>query len=349
MSRPRNTNADRPAARGFTLIEILVVIAIIGMLVALLLPAVQAAREAARRSQCENNLKQIGLALHGYQDTHACFPQGRLISHDPRYMVVGSPCAGPLDRSFLIAILAYTEQAPLFHSINHSVTILGFENSTIHSTSIGIFACPSDPDSGHPRRGFLDEPLPGPVPDFASVSFTSYAGMMGSVYTRALPDPLQGCSVNPHEIARTNGCINDLAPLTLASVIDGLSYTLVVAEKATTILRKADDPSHPRIAEQEGWWFLGEVGLTLVTATHPPNAYKKTPTSYSGVWVSSASSLHPGGVNGLLGDGSVRFIKETIDSTPLDPSTGWPVGLMPGVWQKLATRNGGEVLANDSY
>ena len=97
----RSASSGKKVARGFTLIELLVVLAIIGILIALLLPAVQAAREAARSAQCRNNLKQIGLALHGYHEAIGCFPQGRLLKHDARFMISGIPCMGVVDRSFL--------------------------------------------------------------------------------------------------------------------------------------------------------------------------------------------------------------------------------------------------------
>lgn len=334
------------ARGGFTLIELLVVISIVGLLIALLLPAVQAAREAARRAECTNNLKQIGLALHGYHGLHDSLPQGRVVIHDSRYSVSGIPCSGPIDRSFLVAILPYLEQAPLYHAINHGAWILGPENRTIRSTVVGTYACPSDPDSGRPRAGLLGEATPPPVPDLASVTSTSYAGVIGSTYSSALPDPTRLCVVDPKAVAAANGCINDLAPISFASITDGLGSTLIVAEKSTTILRGSADPE---VAEfRAAWWFMGAYGHTLLSAYHPPNAYKKTPASSAQAWQTSASSLHPGGVNGLMGDGSVRFIKDSIQSTPLNPA-GIPLASPSGVWQKLSTRNGAEVLDGESY
>lgn len=328
------------------MIELLVVITVIGVLIALLLPAVQAAREAARRVDCTNNLRQIGLALHGYHDLHNSLPQGRVVMHDPRYMIAGIPCSGTIDRSFLVSILPHAEQTSLYNAINHNVSIFGPENLTIRSTVIGAYACPSDPDSGRPRPGFSNEPFPSPVPDLTSATSASYAGVMGSRVSNALPSPTRGCFVDPKAVADANGCINDLAPITFASVTDGLSSTMVVAEKSTTILRDSSDPQ--TVENRAGWWFLGETGYTLVVASYPPNAYKKVPPSNGFAWECTASSLHPGGINGLMGDGSVRFFKDSIQSTPLT-SEGIPLASPDGVWQKLSTRNGSEIIANDDY
>jgi prepilin-type N-terminal cleavage/methylation domain-containing protein len=113
--------------RGFTLIELLVVIAIIGVLIALLLPAVQAAREAGRRSQCANNLKQLGLAIHGYLDVHGVMPLGSFKLPPP---VGGDPCMGGHEAGVFIAMLPLLEQAPLFNAFNSGVHYETAPNTT---------------------------------------------------------------------------------------------------------------------------------------------------------------------------------------------------------------------------
>ena len=335
-SRTRRLRGDAIAGdrRGFTLIELLTVIGIIALLVALLLPAIQSAREAARRAQCVNNLKQIGLALHGYHDTLGCFPPGRIISLDPRYKVPNVPCWGPIDQSFLVSILAYAEQNTLFNAMNHGTWIVGFENSTAHSASIGIYACPSDPESGNPRAGDLGEATISPIPSLAAVTSTSYAGMMGTSFARALADPHKGCTIDPQAVVASNGCLNDVSPITFASIGDGLSQTAIVAERSTSILRNMDKSIFPLVSEHSGWWFMGELGYTLITSAQPPNAYKNASNTQLATWLSSASSQHMGGVNILFGDGSVRFIKESI---------------APVLYQALSTRAGSEPFGADGF
>ena len=159
----------RPA--GFTLIELLVVIAIIGVLVALLLPAVQMAREAARRTQCTNNLKQIGIALHGYHDVHNTFPSGGWIA------VSGQPATQNMNTGWSASVLPWLEQRPLFDSLNLSVVYDNPANSTATYTVLQVYLCPSEP-----RKSFWNR-YPGDQFDHADAD---YGGMYGE---RGLSSP----------------------------------------------------------------------------------------------------------------------------------------------------------------
>jgi prepilin-type N-terminal cleavage/methylation domain-containing protein/prepilin-type processing-associated H-X9-DG protein len=349
MNGVARTSARRRES-GFTLIELLVVIFIIGLLAALLMPAVQSAREAARRARCVNNLRQIGLALHTYHDSHGSLPPGLLDNFDPRYPSSSKlPCGqATIDKSFLVMILPGLEQTALYNAINQSLNIESRENRTIFTVSVGVFACPSDPASGHPRHADLsvmvEEGMATPEEQL-SASFTSYGASIGSLLPFAGSDIGTPCTPDPRAAAQFNGAFG-VSTIGLAAVTDGLSNTVFVAERATTPLRKWPD----RIYSDRGRYFEGSMGGTLFSSFAPINAFRKINLPLH----QSASSLHPGGVNALMGDGSVRFVKETIDSWPFDPLTGFPQGAernlggfwsnlpRPGLWQALCTRAGGE-------
>ncbi len=260
---------------GLTIIELLVAISIISLLIGLILPGLQSARETARRAQCANHLKQFGLALQAYEDTFGSLAPGRIKSYDPRYAGSNPPCTSTIvDKSLEVFTLGFMEQTVLFNAVNQSLAIIAGENRTAHSIVVSTFACPSDPMAGWAR------PLnPGAlatygIPDPAYMVFTSYAGMIGSLPVLAQPLPSNKCVVPAELIVQCNGVFNDLSPMRVASVIDGLSNTIFVAEKATTILQAAAaiKPAYP---VQHGWYVTGNWGDTLVTALYPPNACDK--------------------------------------------------------------------------
>ncbi|HVX14140.1 MAG TPA: DUF1559 domain-containing protein [Pirellulales bacterium] len=197
----------RPTA--FTLIELLVVIAIIGILVALLVPAVQAARESARRSQCIDNLRQIGIALHAYHDTFRTFPSGGWIKST-------DPTTANMNIGWSAVILPWLEQEPLFRQLNFNVPYNAAANSQPGYTVLPIYICPSEP-----RTTFWNR-APGDNYDFADAD---YGGMYGP---RALSFP---SDVNnpPRGVMIFN------QPISLAQVRDGASQTLQVGEAPEAI------------------------------------------------------------------------------------------------------------------
>ncbi len=328
------------ARDGFTLIEVLAVLGLIALLFAMILPAVQSAREAARRTRCLNNLRELGLALGSYHEALGSLPPGRMFMIDP-IIEYGLP-----DKSYCTQILPFLDQQPVYAAINQSLSIYRVANSTVYSMLVRSLVCPDDVHSRAPRPFYLSYgsgswPDPSPVVGSSLIiARTSYGGCEGSRF---------GTSLGPasHPPA-SNGCLGFTSPVRFSSITDGLSTTMLVMEKATSPLRaRADLDSHEYF--DSGVWFIGDVTQTLATAWYPPNAFKLVPPGQENVWAASGSSLHPGGLNILMADGSARFVKETISTWRFSPTLGGPIdpASSGGVWQALATRNGGELI--DSY
>ena len=341
---------------GFTLIELLVVIAIIAVLVGLLLPAVQAAREAARRSQCSNNLKQLGLAIHGYHDAFGALPPGRILTYDPRYAGSNPPCTAPaVDKSVALFLLPFLEQTSLYNTINHDLTIFGWENTTVHQTPLSVLSCPSDPDAAGTRALPPDALAPYAPGESHQMAFTSYSFCYGAEDVDALPRPDKRCVVAPAVLAQNDGVFNDTGPIRFSGVTDGLGTTLFASEKAVTNFRRLD-PFFANLSTMRGWTVSNNWGDSLMTTFYPVNMNKVVAAAAGVAHTKAATSLHPGGVHGLMGDGSVRFVRDGINSWAFDPTTGQPAGATfaaagnwkglpaPGVWQVLATRSGSEVI-----
>jgi prepilin-type N-terminal cleavage/methylation domain-containing protein/prepilin-type processing-associated H-X9-DG protein len=351
----RSHSLTRPS--GFTLIELLVVIAIIAILIGLLLPAVQAAREAARRAQCTNNLKQIALAAHNYLDTNGTLPQGmpfQVNANNPSGTAFG---VVPTSQSLFVALLPYLEQQPMFNATNFSVNMYNAHNFTVNGTGLSVVWCPSDVRVSEPRTlpdGWMLDP------GATTMRYTSYAGCTGTWmlwYQQDFPPQ-----------RKMNGLFYIRSAVTLASITDGASNTLAFSERAHTML---DDES----ALVWQWWTSGNYGDTLFCTLYPMNPFRKvdgliadenadnTGDDRQAPFIISASSMHAGGANVAFMDGSVRFLKDTIDSWRQDPKTLLPVGLTfdpngpykvapgtrRGVYQALSTRNGDEVVSADAY
>ena len=338
--------------RGFTLIELLVVIAIIGALIALLLPAVKAAREAARRSQCANNLKQLGLAIQGYLDTQGVMPLG---SFKLSPALAGDPCKGGHEAGVFIAILPSLEQGQLFNAFNSSVHYETASNSTVNGTGLRVLWCPSDGLVSQADSKHFGWP----------VRFCSYMGSSGPWNS---PPENRGptCSIQDFQtlLGQANGVIFYYSSVRLAGVTDGTSNTLLFGEHAYG--------KNPAIELPDwGRWFSGNYGDTMFTTMFPMNPQNRIPDvpnqALYGVDINpsiqAASSYHPGGAQFAFCDGSVRFVKDTIDCAPFDAATGLPRGwslaanglysVNPpgrvGIYQALSTRSGGEVVSADSY
>jgi prepilin-type N-terminal cleavage/methylation domain-containing protein len=302
-----------PRRRGFTLVELLVVIAIIGILIALLLPAVQAAREAARRSQCSNNLKQIALGMHNYHDVYKTLPIGCF-----------SCCWG----TWKVPILPFIEQEALFeqyaegpkctdvipnrygHAVNLPVTT---------QRGLSAFYCPSD----EPNSPIGEIQSHNYVVNFGNTGYGQQANLNGVIFRRA---PFRGVP--------TSRCLNgtDQYSFKFATITDGTSNTYLASE---VIIGQGRD------LRGFSWWSDASQFTTylppntplpdrIYTAyycnNNPPNppcaqSTATDPTMFA------ARSKHPGGVQAAKCDGSVDFVSETIDLA---------------IWRARSTTQGGE-------
>jgi prepilin-type N-terminal cleavage/methylation domain-containing protein/prepilin-type processing-associated H-X9-DG protein len=331
---------------GFTLVEAIVVIAIIGVLVALLLPAVQAARESARRIQCAGNLKQLALACHSYADVHGTLPIGIPRMYDPDL----SLNFFHESQSIFVSTLAQLDQQPLFDAVNFSRHIYASANSTVLATGLEVLWCPSDPSI----RMEVEYPL-FEDPFKEKIRFSSYAGCTGIWYPdlSSFPEPM-----NCARVAQINGLFTADRGISFAEITDGTGQTMLLSERAHGLLT-GDDFRYWH------WWADSVSVDTRFWTIFPLNPFRKipdTPETFSSAFTSAASSFHPNGAYFAFADGSVRFLKDSIDSWPTD-GTGYPLGVSEdsrgffhvkpgtrlGIYQMLSTRAGNESIAADAY
>jgi prepilin-type N-terminal cleavage/methylation domain-containing protein/prepilin-type processing-associated H-X9-DG protein len=334
---------------GFTLIELLVVIAIIALLIGLLLPAVQAARGAARKLQCANNLKQLALAFHAYHDLHGIFATSFNYTSDAR-----NPGAGPTTGwGWRVSLLPFVEQQPLYSALNQNMSIWNAENTTVYDVALGVYTCPSDPAVN--QRQTLPAGQNSPLyPGIVYMHYSSYCASAGTWFQQvAVNDPtLQTRAAN------SNGVVFQMSQVSIAGITDGTSNTIMIGEWAYGKLTPLE-----RILWH--WWpgsTAGDATFTTLFPLNPDGKCQNTGNRFNSSWTGAAGSYHPGGANFAFCDGAVRFIKDTINTMPYNDDTcvatsvvydGTLYSVMPrsqfGIYQALSTRSGGEVMSGDSY
>jgi prepilin-type N-terminal cleavage/methylation domain-containing protein/prepilin-type processing-associated H-X9-DG protein len=321
---------------GFTLIELLVAITIVGVLIALLLPAVQSAREAARRSTCQNNLKQIGIALANYEVAKGVYPFG-----------VGG--GGPPGReprwSTQSQLLPELEQIAVFSALNFSGvpwlqdSVYSPANQTALRTRLEIFICPSDTDA-------IQDPV-----GMAHINYRANAGTLPRNLAKDVPIP-GGTAFN-------DGAFWFQGAVRVAEIRDGTAQTAIFSERCLGNSARRDplsdyyltstsidscrnvSPTTPRLTDRFAWsggrWGDGNMLFTRyhhILTPQAPSCLLGGTQDYGSLVVVTATSRHPGGVNLLCADGSVHFVKQTIAQS---------------VWQALGTIAGAEIVGSDQY
>jgi len=337
---------NRSGKRGFTLVELLVVIAIIGVLIALLLPAVQQAREAARRMQCSNNLKQLGLALHNYHDTFGSFVPRRQ-----------GPATSSGRLSGLIGLLPFIEQNAMYNQIkagdasNPPFGPTPWTGWTPWNVAPTAYLCPSATTESSRRDAV----------NYMFSAGDTIQGSDSSQNNRGVFSAIQGVGMN----AITDGTSNTIA------MSERLITDFGIGDKTNVQVRRGtatgfsdihDDPSQCSaqangrlfndssiVKGKTGWkWSDGRIEKLGFNTILPPNA----PSCINGTnangdandTILPPTSNHPGGAMGLFCDGSVSFVAETVDTGDLtQPDVN--SGASPyGVWGAMGSKSGGEVV-----
>ncbi len=306
-------HADRRG--GFTLVELLVVIAIIGVLVALLLPAVQSAREAARRTQCKNHLKQVALAMHNIHDARNVLPP-LVAPASGVALTVEGPYKGAIGYTIFDWLLPYIEQGNLYTASNQNVGTM-IDGKRLYQHPIGIYRCPSDSTTSGKSMGLTTS---GGANGWAASNYTANYHIFG--------DPSAADATARREGANT-----------LAVMRDGTSNTIVFTERYGTCGTSGDPNSSSTYCNL--WSDSNQTWrpvFCINNYTQEPSSagytvclkFQDTPDWIKGCEARRAQTPHSGGIHAGLGDGSVRMVNASIADTvwanACDPREGMPLG-----------------------
>tara|TARA_R110002111_G_scaffold258083_1_gene326815 strand:- start:45737 stop:46684 length:948 start_codon:yes stop_codon:yes gene_type:complete len=288
---------------GFTLIELLVVIAIIAILIALLLPAVQQAREAARRSTCKNKLKQMGLALHNYHDTHRVFPSGVVTSQTGACPAGGSARGGA---PWTVMILPFIDQAPRYQLFNTTAGSFfglypggGGSANTEAAKQLernSIYECPSDPNSNEGNANL------------------SYMAIMGGCANGSSTGCCNSTGYTNTRIGSNNGMFFNNSAIRLRDLIDGSTNVLMLGESRYMQLQGGSASYYATWAS--GFYMAGgPMYSTAVAIMNPINSSTSNPSlvGMHQIMNNRLGSYHVGGAHHSMADGSVHFVSENID------------------------------------
>jgi prepilin-type N-terminal cleavage/methylation domain-containing protein/prepilin-type processing-associated H-X9-DG protein len=304
------------ARRAFTLVELLVVLAVIGILLSLMLPAVQQARESARRITCANNLRQLGLGMHQYHDLHSCFPPGSQVADIRTH---------PFSKSFgwPIMLLPHVEQRNLYQSFDFNGDAQSPQHRPLITTILPIFVCPSDPSGGF----LVESTTPGSEGQMAPSCYFGVAGTNALFQSLTAADCLSFDN-NGLRPQIQSGVLFGNSSIRVADVTDGLSNTLMLGERG--VVGQFGRWGGPGEFYQCPWG-LADVVLpgTMANQGFSGGIRAKDGTRHDRY---SWWSYHSGGVNFLLADGSLRFRSSSTDVS---------------IQTAMSTRSGSEIIIGE--